>query len=329
VSERRIIGNDPKVGALYDLIDRVAKARTVVLITGESGTGKELVAREIHRLGDWSSRPFVAINCGAIPENLIESELFGHKRGSFTGAVADKPGLFETAKDGTLFLDEIGELPLAMQVKLLRALQERLIRRVGGNDTIKVEARIIAATNRDLEAMVAQGRFREDLFYRLNVINIRVPALRERKSDILVLAEHFLRAAAAKSGKQVQAFSPEAQAALTAHAWPGNVRELENAVERAVTLSGPGEVPLDALPATLQPGAAAATPRPTEGWPPPLPGVNSGPVALEKVLADVERAYLQAAIQQCGGNRRQAASLLGLAPAAFKSRCDRLGIRES
>src|SRR5271156_5979971 len=206
---KKIIGEAPVVKELLDMIRRVAPSRTNVLVIGESGTGKELVARMIHDSSLLKDKPFVPVNCGAIPENLIESELFGHKRGSFTGAVQDKVGLFEVAGGGTLFLDEVGELPLGMQVKLLRAIQERVIRRVGGNDDIKVDVRVIAATNRDLEAAVAQGTFREDLYYRLNVILIKTPPLRDRKSDIPMLAEHFLKKVSTKYKKTFEGFEPE------------------------------------------------------------------------------------------------------------------------
>lgn len=234
--ETFIIGESKALRDLLKMMERIASTSSNVLIIGESGTGKELVARQLH---DWSERAkksFVAVNCGAIPENLIESELFGHKRGSFTGAVADKPGLFEVASGGTLFLDEIGELPLSMQVKLLRAIQSRTIRRVGGNEDQKIDVRLIAATNRNLEKMVADGTFREDLYYRLNVLMLTTPPLRERKEDIPVLVEHFFKKCAVKFGKELQGVTPEAMRALEAYSWPGNVRELENQVERAVAL---------------------------------------------------------------------------------------------
>jgi two-component system response regulator PilR (NtrC family) len=218
------------------MMERIASTTSNVLVIGESGTGKELVARQLHDWSDRAKKSFVAVNCGAIPENLIESELFGHKRGSFTGAVADKPGLFEVASGGTLFLDEIGELPLSMQVKLLRAIQSRTIRRVGGNEDQKIDVRLIAATNRNLEKMVADGTFREDLYYRLNVLMLTTPPLRERPEDIPILVEHFFKKCAAKFGKELQGVTPEAMRALEAYSWPGNVRELENQVERAVAL---------------------------------------------------------------------------------------------
>jgi two-component system response regulator PilR (NtrC family) len=234
--ETFIIGESKALRDLLKMMERIASTTSNVLVVGESGTGKELVARQLHDWSDRAKKPFVAVNCGAIPENLIESELFGHKRGSFTGAVADKPGLFEVASGGTLFLDEIGELPLSMQVKLLRAIQSRTIRRVGGNEDQKIDVRLIAATNRNLEKMVADGTFREDLYYRLNVLMLTTPPLRERVEDIPILVEHFFKKCAAKFGKELQGVTPEAMQALESYPWPGNVRELENQVERAVAL---------------------------------------------------------------------------------------------
>ena len=216
----RILGKSKPVDQLRKMIERVAPTKSSVLIIGESGTGKELVARELHDQSDLKSRPFIPVNCGAIPETLIESEMFGHKRGSFTGAVADKPGLFEAAHGGTLFLDEVGELPLTMQVKLLRALQERVIRRVGSNDDIKVDVRIVAATNRNLEDAVKKGSFREDLYYRLNVILLETPALRDRKGDVVLLANHFLQKFTKKFSKQIDGFDDDALAAIEKHSWP-------------------------------------------------------------------------------------------------------------
>ena len=230
------------------LVEKLAPTKTTVLVTGESGTGKEVVARAIHAGSDRRDQPFVAINCGAIPEGLIESELFGHEKGSFTGAVGAKPGLFEVAGTGTLFLDEVGELPPPVQVKLLRALQERRIRRVGGNADIAISARIIAATNRDLEAEVKAGRFREDLFYRLNVIQLQMPPLRERRADMPAFLGFFLRRFAAELGRGEVAFSPDAVELLVAWQWPGNVRELANVVERAATLSEGPIIGAEVLP---------------------------------------------------------------------------------
>ncbi|MEN9723057.1 MAG: hypothetical protein RJB38_1043, partial [Pseudomonadota bacterium] len=252
----RILGKSKPVDQLRKMIERVAPTKSSVLIIGESGTGKELVARELHELSELKGKPFVPVNCGAIPETLIESELFGHKRGSFTGAVADKPGLFETAHGGTLFLDEIGEIPLQMQVKLLRALQERVIRRVGGNDDIKIDVRIVAATNRNLENAVKAGTFREDLYYRLNVILLETPPLRDRKGDVRLLAEAFLKKFCKKFSKELEGFEEQALLALESYRWPGNVRELENAIERAVALESGASVGLSSFEGIL--GAARA-----------------------------------------------------------------------
>jgi two-component system response regulator PilR (NtrC family) len=249
---RKIIGESLAIQTLVRLIEKVAPSKTNILVTGESGTGKELIARSIHDNSPLHGKPFVAINCGAIPETLIESELFGHKKGSFTGAVSDKAGLFESATGGTLFLDEIGELPLSMQVKLLRAIQERIIRRVGDNQDIRIDVRIIAATNRDLEREVKAGKFREDLFYRLNVIQIKAPPLRERGRDIEVLARYFLQKFSQQQKKELIDFSPEALVKISQYEWPGNVRQLENVIERAVTLESNPQITVDCLPIEIR-----------------------------------------------------------------------------
>ena len=246
--QRDLIGTSAAMHRVYELVSQVAETRTNVLISGESGTGKELVARAIHARSDRRDRPFVAINCGAIPENLLESELFGHVKGAFTGAVSGKEGLFETADGGTLLLDEVGELPASLQVKLLRVLQERTIRRVGGTSDRRVDVRILAATNRRLEQEVAGGRFREDLYYRLNVIQIALPPLRERREDIPLLVQHFVEKYARELGKPIRGVGAAAAERLLAYPYPGNVRELENAIERAVALSRDGEIGPDALP---------------------------------------------------------------------------------
>ncbi len=342
-SVKPILGQSKAVHELLKWIAKVAAAKTNVLVIGESGTGKELVARMIHDTGPLKDKAFVPVNCGAIPANLIESELFGHKRGSFTGAVSDKDGLFQVAHGGTLFLDEVGELPLALQVKLLRAIQERTIRKVGGTDDVKVDVRIIAATNRDLEAAVRQGTFREDLYYRLNVIQLKTPPLREREGDVKLLAEHFLKRFSERSGRKVEGFTDEAWAALDAHPWPGNVRELENVIERAVTLAaalgkiGPEQLPFvrakgpQAAPATAAGGGGpesvttAGTPD-SSGFRPPSPDFTQGSVPLQKILEQVERTYFEAALKAVGGVRPRAADLLQLPVKTFQTRAKKLGI---
>jgi two-component system response regulator PilR (NtrC family) len=330
-SEGPILGQSASIHALKALIHRVASSKTNILIIGESGTGKELVARMVHDSGPLKSKPFVPVNCGAIPENLIETEMFGHHKGSFTGATSDKEGLFQVANGGTLFLDEVGELPLSMQVKLLRAIQEKRIRKVGGLEDSAVDVRIIAATNRDLELAVKKGTFREDLYYRLNVILIKTPPLRERRTDVLLLANHFLRTSASKSKKSIQAFSPEAVAALEGYPWPGNVRELENVIERAVTLESHSLIGLASLPQVVrearsreqgeEPGVSER-----KGIYLPSPDFESETLNLEKILEDVERVYLIAAMSRAGGAKKKAAALLGLTLRSIRYRLIKLGL---
>jgi DNA-binding NtrC family response regulator len=289
---------------LYKEIARVAPTRSTVLVTGESGTGKELVARSLHKHSTRSSGPFVAVNCGALTETLLEAELFGHVRGAFTGAASDRRGMWEEAEGGTLFLDEVGETSPAMQVKLLRALQEGEVRRVGTSRPIRVNVRVVAATNRDLEAEVSAGRFREDLFYRLSVITLRVPPLRERRGDIPLLAEKFLRAAAKSAGRRLR-LSETALATLIAYAWPGNVRELESAIEYAALHARGAEVETEDLPAKLQPSGGRAR------------GAAKSP-ALATLYADLptleelERRYLLHVLDATGRNRSRAAEILGI-----------------
>lgn len=339
---REIIGKAPALQQMLSLIRRVAPTKTNLLVIGESGTGKELVARMIHDSGPLKDKPFVPVNCGAIPENLIESELFGHKRGSFTGAVADKPGLFEVASGGTLFLDEVGELPLAMQVKLLRALQERMIRKVGGTDDIRVDARIIAATNRDLEEAVKKGTFREDLYYRLNVIQIKTPPLRERREDIRLLAETFLERNNKKYSRKLEGFDELALKALESYSWPGNVRELENVIERAVTLESHPKIGIGSLTAHVQSAVmsqprgpeqpktegAGSTSSPTHGNEIrlPAPDFDHGPIDLDKVLMEVERTYLTAALNHAGGVKKKAAEALGITFRSIRYRLQKIGL---
>ena len=300
---------------VFEVVEKVAAARTTVLITGESGVGKELVARAVHARSPRASGPFVPVNCGAIPEGLIESELFGHAKGAFTGAQGAKEGLFQAAQDGTLFLDEIGELPLSLQVKLLRAIQERRIRPVGDTADLDVDVRLVAATNRDLAAEVRAGRFREDLYYRLNVVQIRVPPLRDRREDVLPLADHFLRRFAAEHGRAVPRLSADAKRRLSEYWFPGNVRELENLIERAVALSTGDEVTVDALPAVLRGnGAHALSP---EG---PLPAGFS----LEGYLGQVERELIDRALTESRGVKKDAAARLGLTFRQFRHRVKKL-----
>jgi two-component system response regulator PilR (NtrC family) len=252
-----IIGKTARMQEIFGLVRQVAPTRANILITGESGTGKELIARAVHNLSDRRAAPFVAVNCGAIPENLLESELFGHVKGSFTGATANKPGLFEVANGGTIFLDEIGDMDLLLQVKVLRAIQQRAFQRVGGTSEIHVDVRIVCSTNRRLEQEVREGRFREDLFYRLNVIEISLPPLRERIEDLPQLIHHFMEKFSQELAKNVREIEPEVLPALEAYAFPGNVRELENIVERAVTLARTSRITLECLPATVRRPATA------------------------------------------------------------------------
>src|SRR5512137_2521870 len=311
-----ILGDAPAIREVRQLVEKLAPTRTTVLVTGESGTGKEVVARAIHAAGERRDQPFVAINCGAIPEGLIESELFGHEKGSFTGASEQKAGLFQVAGTGTLFLDEIAELPHPVQVKLLRALQERKIRRVGGNADIALQARVLAATNRDLEAEVKAGRFREDLFYRLNVIQIRMPALRERRGDVPVFVDHFLARAAAELGRPRPRLAEETLRLLVAWDWPGNLRELGNVVERACTLAEGEVIGPELLPPALRgaelPGAPADLP--TDG------------IDLQAHLDAVERSILQKALERSGGVKTEAAKLLALTFRSLRYRLAKHGI---
>ena len=307
-----LIGRSAKMLDVFRLIETVCRTNSTILITGESGTGKELVARAIHGQSLRRDHPFVAVNCGALPEALLESELFGHVRGAFTGADSNKKGLIEVADKGTVFLDEIGEMSPTMQVKLLRVLQERKYRRVGGTDETAANIRVIAATNRDLSAMVGEGTFREDLFYRLNVIPIRVPSLRERADDVPLVADHFLQRFRAEMGKALQGFTPEAMAALTAYSWPGNVRELENMIERAVALESSGRVQLETLGEDVRFGRPA-TPRNAQDDVVPAAGFN-----LEQHLQDIEKRHLDRALRQAGGVQVRAAELLGLSFRQFR-----------
>ncbi len=295
---RRIIGQSEPMRELLDLVDQVAPSAATVLITGESGTGKELIARAVHDGSPRRAKPFVAINCAAIPDTILESELFGTEKGAFTGATERREGRFERAHTGTLFLDEIGEMAPHVQVKLLRVLQEGEIERLGGTRTIKVDCRIVAATNRDLQAEVAAGRFREDLFYRLNVIALRLPPLRERPDDVPLLAHHFLQTYARKNNKTIVGIDPDALEMLQAYSWPGNVRELENVLERAVVLARQDRVRADDLPQKVR----------TRGGP-----VRTITVSIGTPLDEVEQRLVNETLRLTKGDKRLAAQLLGIA----------------
>ncbi|MFO7812853.1 MAG: sigma-54 dependent transcriptional regulator [Pelovirga sp.] len=314
-SFKNLIGESDEMRRLITLLERVAPSRANVLITGESGTGKELVAQALHLGSERKNHPFVAINCGAIPENLLESELFGHERGAFTGADKKKQGLFESAHFGTLFLDEIGELPMGMQVKLLRVLQEREFRRVGGTSNIPLDIRLIAATNQDLSANITQGTFREDLYYRLNVVTIELPPLRERRSDIPLLIQNFYHQKTASNDNYQ--IDKQALELLLNYDWPGNVRELENLVERCLVLGDQQVLTVDCLPPQLQKKRSSS---PTE-----LHEIPAG-FKMEQWLEDQERQILLTALQQSDGVRTRAAQLLGISFRQIRYRLDKLGI---
>jgi two-component system response regulator PilR (NtrC family) len=319
-SFQNLVGNSEAMHKIFELIRKVSDSPTNVLVTGESGTGKEMVAKAIHYNSPLKDRPFVSVNCGAIPENLVESELFGHKKGSFTGAISDKDGLFEVADGGTLFLDEIGELPLSSQVRILRAIQEKTVRRVGGTEDIKVEVRIIAATNRDLEFMVQQGTFRQDLYYRLNVINIRTPALRERRDDIPLLASHFLQKYSERFNKAIQTISKEAMDLLRKYDFPGNVRELENIIERTVALESGATVLPESLPQFVN------TPSGRKMVSSDGIEITDDGIDLQKVLDQLEKELLVKAIHQANGVKKRAAKLLGITFRSMRYRVEKFSL---
>ena len=310
-----IIGQSPKMKAIFDLIQTVAPQNSRVLITGESGTGKELVARAIHENSSRSTAPFITINCGAFPETLLESELFGYTKGAFTGANENRRGLFQAAHGGTLFMDEIGNMNLAMQVKLYRVLQEGKVRPLGSTEEIDVDVRVIAATNKDLEKAIAAGEFREDLFYRLSVIPLHVPALRDRREDIPLLARHFLESFRNSMNKKIESVSPEAMRRLESYDWPGNVRELENTIERAVALESGREISVAVLPDRVAGTTTAFGEAMGEGAGVELPPEG---VDFEKVISDTERRYLQAALERANGVRTQAAEVLKISYRSFR-----------
>lgn len=309
-------GTNPKMRSVRDVADKIAPTKTTVLITGESGTGKERIARYLHERSDRASGPIRVVNCGALPEALMESELFGHVKGAFTGAVTSTTGLFREADGGTLLLDEVGELPLALQVKLLRVLQEKRIRPVGGTTEIPVDVRVLAATNRDVEADVREGKFRQDLYYRLNVIRVQIPPLRERPEDVLHLSERFVKRFADEMGKDVRGLAPDVLRALTRYAFPGNVRELENLMERAVALaSGPiigmGEVPPEVSGVSGLPSPLLGSTIPDEG------------ISIDEVLGELERRLILQALEKSHGVRTRAAKLLGVTFRSLRYRLDK------
>jgi DNA-binding NtrC family response regulator len=297
VARQNIVGASPPMQRVFEVIEQVAPSKATVLLTGESGTGKELVAAAIHERSSRAQGPFVKLHCAALAESLLESELFGHERGAFTGAVARRDGRFLMADGGTLFLDEIGEITPSLQVKLLRFLQEHEFERVGGDQTIRVDVRIIAATNRDLREEVARGRFREDLYYRLNVVNVELPPLRDRKADVPSLSRFFLDRFAKENGKNIEGFSPETVELLLAHDWPGNVRELENAIERAVVMATGTIVEPRQLPPAVRPAVKASSSLP------PVPG---------STLADLEKYAILETLSSVGGSTSKAADILGI-----------------
>ena len=301
-----ILAKSESMNTIFRTIDKIADYKTTVLVTGESGVGKELVARAIHTRSTRKGHPFVAVNCGAIPENLLESELFGHKKGAFTDASSDKRGLFEEANGGTLFLDEIGELPLSLQVKLLRALQEEIVRKLGDTKDTKVDVRIIAATHRDLAAEAKAGRFREDLFYRINVLSLAIPPLRERKEDVSLLVDHFINRNNARLGTNLRGLSHDARKLLLDYGWPGNVRELENTIERAMVLAEGDVIEERDMPERLR-----------QAMDPVQQRIESGELSIKKTVAAIEEILIRRALQKTKGNRTRAAEILEISHRAL------------
>ena len=313
-----VLGSNPKVNRIARHVERAADVGCTVLISGETGTGKEVWARLLHQLGPRRDKPFVPVHTSAIPSELLESTLFGHVKGAFTGAVGSRKGLFEAAHEGTLFLDEVGSVSLDTQTKLLRVIQEREFRRVGGVEPITVDVRLVAATNANLWELVNAGRFREDLYYRLNVISIELPRLTERKEDVPLLAAHFLRVYAAENDRQVSGFSPRAMDLLTDYSWPGNVRELQNAVERAVVLCRGSVIEAEELPPSVR--GSQLAPRAAAELPPE--GLD-----FRRAVAEFQMELIRAALQKSGGVQRKAARLLGLSPTTFNEMVHRLGLQ--
>jgi two-component system response regulator PilR (NtrC family) len=315
-SIENIVGTSKKMHDLFRMIETIAREQSTVLITGESGTGKELVARAVHDLSDRAEKPFIPINCGAMSETLLESELFGFMKGSFTGADQNRAGVFESANGGTIFLDEIGDMPQSMQVKMLRVLQERRVRRIGAPDEIEVDARVIAATNRDIGPMVEDGRFRRDLFYRISVIPINVPPLREHREDIPDLIDHFVQKFSSRSGKKVRLSEATSQI-LCERQWPGNVRELEHTIERAVALTnGGGELLPEFCSEQFDPNTRAAVDLPVDG------------LDLKKYFESLEKQYVEEALRRTSGNQTRAAELLQMPVHALRHLLDKHGLRD-
>ncbi|MBC2716826.1 MAG: sigma-54-dependent Fis family transcriptional regulator [Desulfobacteraceae bacterium] len=320
-----LVGNSPRMQHIYELIKQIAPTKTNVLITGESGTGKELIALSIHRESDRRDKPFIVINCGSIPETLIESEIFGYRKGAFTGASQDKKGLFEVANSGTVFLDEIGELSPTMQVKLLRVVQERVFKPVGTNEDIAVDIRIVSATNKKLEEEVIAGNFREDLFYRINVVEIKVPPLRDRKGDLRALAQHFLDKYSRESGKEITKISSYAVDLLQKYNFPGNIRELENLIERSVALSNTNIILPDSLSLSIHKRRWIEG---VENQRYDIDDVENG-VSLDNILEEIERAYVDKALKCARGNKNNASDLLDISLRSFRYRCSKLGVDKS
>ncbi|HYQ80277.1 MAG TPA: sigma-54 dependent transcriptional regulator, partial [Anaeromyxobacteraceae bacterium] len=325
-----LVGQSAAMRQVFEMIAKVADSPSTVLITGESGTGKELVARELHRGSSRRDKPLIKVNCAAIPKDLVESELFGYERGAFTGAVGSKPGRFELADGGTLFLDEIGEVPLEMQVKLLRALQESEFERVGGVKTIRVDVRLIAATNRDLKALIADGRFREDLYYRLNVVPIALPPLRDRREDIPLLVQHFIEKYDRRLGKKVERLDEEALQVLVRYPWPGNIRELENLVERSVLFADGPVITEAQLPETLRerpPGAVAPIAAVGPLGAIAAPSGASMKEIVRQAQAELERELITRALEETGGNVTRAAKRLQISRKSLQIKMKELGLR--
>lgn len=318
-SFENIVGKCKRMKEVYLLIEKIAATDSTVLVRGESGTGKELAARAIHLLSHRQEKSFVSINCGAVPESLLESELFGHMRGSFTGAVADKKGMFEVAEKGVLFLDEVGEMSPMTQVKLLRALQDKKVRRVGGTDEIPVDVRIIAATNQDLKRKIEEGKFRKDLFYRLNVLSLVMPPLRKRKEDLPLLVSHFIEKYCQEMGRKTKRIAPEVMNVFESYPWPGNVRELENVIERVVAIEERGIITKESLPEELM----APHKKPDTSY------LFEPGFSLNSHLDDIAKNYIKQARQAAGGKLRETASLLGISYRTLRYLIDKYGLKSN